>query len=99
MDGGFTDNLVLLDEHTMTVSPFRGESDICSRDGESSNAFHGNSSLTISPSETLVTPVNAYSELTSKIKKCFIELTAMSEKLGCILKPYSAQPSLNDPSE
>ena len=40
MDGGFTDNLVLLDEHTMTVSPFCGESDICPRDGESSNAFH-----------------------------------------------------------
>lgn len=32
MDGAFSDNLPLLDEHTVTVSPFCGESDICPRD-------------------------------------------------------------------
>ncbi|KAK8389913.1 hypothetical protein O3P69_012841 [Scylla paramamosain] len=31
-DGGFSDNLPLLDDHTVTVSPFCGESDICPRD-------------------------------------------------------------------
>lgn len=32
MDGAFSNNLPLLDEHTVTVSPFCGESDICPRD-------------------------------------------------------------------
>ena len=32
MDGGFSDNLPMLDENTVTVSPFCGESDICPRD-------------------------------------------------------------------
>lgn len=32
MDGGFTDNLPILDENTITVSPFSGLSDICPRD-------------------------------------------------------------------
>ncbi|XP_034246089.1 1-acylglycerol-3-phosphate O-acyltransferase Pnpla3 isoform X1 [Thrips palmi] len=32
MDGGFSDNLPTLDENTITVSPFCGESDICPRD-------------------------------------------------------------------
>ncbi|XP_017130569.1 patatin-like phospholipase domain-containing protein 2 [Drosophila elegans] len=32
MDGAFSDNLPWLDEHTVTVSPFCGESDICPRD-------------------------------------------------------------------
>ncbi|XP_045105527.1 patatin-like phospholipase domain-containing protein 2 isoform X3 [Portunus trituberculatus] len=31
-DGGFSDNLPCLDPHTVTVSPFCGESDICPRD-------------------------------------------------------------------
>lgn len=39
MDGGFSDNLPTLDENTITVSPFCGESDICPRDG-SSQLFH-----------------------------------------------------------
>jgi hypothetical protein len=34
-DGGFSDNLPILDENTVTVSPFCGESDICPRDGNS----------------------------------------------------------------
>ncbi|XP_053995902.1 1-acylglycerol-3-phosphate O-acyltransferase Pnpla3 isoform X1 [Hylaeus anthracinus] len=41
MDGGFSDNLPTLDENTITVSPFCGESDICPRD-ESSQLFHVN---------------------------------------------------------
>lgn len=32
MDGGFSDNLLVLDDNTITVSPFAGESDICPQD-------------------------------------------------------------------
>ncbi|XP_063530602.1 1-acylglycerol-3-phosphate O-acyltransferase Pnpla3-like [Cydia strobilella] len=39
MDGGFSDNLPVLNEDTITVSPFCGESDICPRD-LSSQLFH-----------------------------------------------------------
>lgn len=39
MDGGFSNNLPVLDENTVTVSPFCGESDICPRD-ESAQLFH-----------------------------------------------------------
>ncbi|XP_065083992.1 1-acylglycerol-3-phosphate O-acyltransferase Pnpla3-like isoform X7 [Ochlerotatus camptorhynchus] len=41
MDGAFSDNLPTLDENTVTVSPFCGESDICPRDN-SSQMFHVN---------------------------------------------------------
>ncbi|XP_014240378.1 patatin-like phospholipase domain-containing protein 3 [Cimex lectularius] len=41
MDGGFSDNLPILDENTITVSPFCGETDICPRDS-SSQLFHLN---------------------------------------------------------
>jgi len=41
MDGGFSDNLPTLDENTITVSPFCGETDICPRD-YSSQLFHVN---------------------------------------------------------
>lgn len=39
MDGAFSDNLPVLDENTITVSPFCGESDICPRD-QSAQLFH-----------------------------------------------------------
>lgn len=39
MDGAFSDNLLVLDQNTVTVSPFCGESDICPRD-ESAQLFH-----------------------------------------------------------
>ncbi|XP_067655192.1 1-acylglycerol-3-phosphate O-acyltransferase Pnpla3-like [Haliotis asinina] len=39
VDGGLSDNLPILDEDTITVSPFSGESDICPSDG-SSNFLH-----------------------------------------------------------
>lgn len=39
MDGAFSDNLPILDENTITVSPFCGESDICPRD-QSAQLFH-----------------------------------------------------------
>ncbi|CAK9825101.1 Patatin-like phospholipase domain-containing protein 2 [Anthophora retusa] len=45
MDGGFSDNLPTLDENTITISPFCGESDICPRD-VSSQLFHVNFSNT-----------------------------------------------------
>ncbi|KAI5732555.1 hypothetical protein M8J76_001666 [Diaphorina citri] len=41
MDGGVSDNLPVLDENTITVSPFCGESDICPRD-LSPQLFHMN---------------------------------------------------------
>lgn len=41
MDGGFSNNLPTLDENTITVSPFCGETDICPRDA-SSQLFHVN---------------------------------------------------------
>uniref|UniRef100_V5GTR4 triacylglycerol lipase n=1 Tax=Anoplophora glabripennis TaxID=217634 RepID=V5GTR4_ANOGL len=41
MDGGCSDNLPTLDENTITVSPFCGETDICPRD-DSSQLFHIN---------------------------------------------------------
>ncbi|KAL7745042.1 hypothetical protein ACLKA6_008110 [Drosophila palustris] len=50
MDGAFSDNLPILDENTITVSPFCGESDICPRD-QSSQLFHlnwANTSIEIS---------------------------------------------------
>ena len=40
MDGGLSDNLLVLDEHTITVSPFCGESDICPRDSETPRLIH-----------------------------------------------------------
>lgn len=39
MDGAFVDNLPTLDENTVTVSPFCGESDICPRD-DTAQIFH-----------------------------------------------------------
>jgi patatin-like phospholipase domain-containing protein 2 len=39
MDGAFSDNLPMLDENTVTVSPFCGESDICPRD-DTVKIFH-----------------------------------------------------------
>ena len=41
LDGGFSDNLPMLDENTITVSPFCGESDICPRD-DTYQLFHIN---------------------------------------------------------
>ncbi|XP_065199881.1 patatin-like phospholipase domain-containing protein 2 [Planococcus citri] len=41
IDGGFSNNLPILDENTITVSPFCGESDICPRDA-SVQLFHVN---------------------------------------------------------
>jgi len=32
MDGGFTDNLPVLDKNTITISPFSGLTDICPRE-------------------------------------------------------------------
>lgn len=32
MDGGFTDNLPILDKNTITISPFSGLTDICPQD-------------------------------------------------------------------
>ncbi|CAN7999102.1 unnamed protein product [Ixodes hexagonus] len=51
MDGGFTDNLPTLDENTVTVSPFAGDSDICPID-DSFNLMQitfSNTSITLCP--------------------------------------------------
>ncbi len=39
VDGGLSDNIPILDENTITVSPFAGESDICPTDN-SANDLH-----------------------------------------------------------
>ncbi|VDM66724.1 unnamed protein product, partial [Strongylus vulgaris] len=39
IDGGFTDNQPSYDDHTVTVSPFCGESDICPPDWDSASFF------------------------------------------------------------
>ncbi|RWS26504.1 patatin-like phospholipase domain-containing protein 2 [Leptotrombidium deliense] len=51
MDGGFSDNLLVLDENTVTVSPFAGESDICPQDTSFSivQINLANTSIAISP--------------------------------------------------
>ncbi|KAK0397382.1 hypothetical protein QR680_002107 [Steinernema hermaphroditum] len=38
-DGGWSDNQPMADKHTITVSPFSGESDICPSDGDSASLF------------------------------------------------------------
>lgn len=51
MDGGFSDNLLELDDYSVTVSPFAGESDICPQDN-TCNLFQvhlSNTSFAISP--------------------------------------------------
>ena len=45
MDGGFSKNLLILDENTITISPFSGESDICPLDS-TYNAYKINFSNT-----------------------------------------------------
>ncbi|KAH9412474.1 Patatin-like phospholipase domain-containing protein 2 [Dermatophagoides pteronyssinus] len=52
IDGGCTNNLPILDENTITVSPFSGETDICPQD-DTFNLFQfnfTNNSMSISPS-------------------------------------------------
>lgn len=51
MDGGLSDNLPIIDEQTVTVSPFSGESDICPQD-DTFNLFQVNlvnTSIAVSP--------------------------------------------------
>ncbi|XP_035222796.1 patatin-like phospholipase domain-containing protein 2 [Stegodyphus dumicola] len=51
VDGGLSDNLPVLDENTITVSPFAGEHDICPED-ESCNILQvnlANTSIAVSP--------------------------------------------------
>jgi patatin-like phospholipase domain-containing protein 2 len=52
MDGGFSDNLPIIDERTVTVSPFYGQTDICPQDN-TFNLFElnlKNISISVSPS-------------------------------------------------
>ncbi|OQR67515.1 patatin phospholipase domain-containing protein 2-like [Tropilaelaps mercedesae] len=55
MDGGFSDNLPILDENTITVSPFSGENDICPED-ESFNLML----IHLSNTSVAVSPANIY---------------------------------------
>lgn len=55
IDGGFSDNLLILDDKTITVSPFAGEYDICPRDNNS-----GLLQINISNTSMSVTPQNLY---------------------------------------
>lgn len=55
MDGGLSNNLLILDEQTVTISPFTGESDICPQDD-----FGAYMQLTIANTSIAVTPSNIY---------------------------------------
>jgi hypothetical protein len=51
IDGGFSNNLLILDDKTVTVSPFAGEADICPRDDvcNSLSICISNTSLSMTP--------------------------------------------------
>jgi patatin-like phospholipase domain-containing protein 2 len=55
IDGGFSNNLLILDEKTVTVSPFAGEADICPRDDVCNSL-----SICISNTSLSMTPHNLY---------------------------------------
>lgn len=55
MDGGLSNNLLVLDEQTVTISPFTGESDICPQDD-----YGAYMQLTIANTSIAVTPSNIY---------------------------------------
>lgn len=55
VDGGLSDNLLVMDENTVTVSPFAGESDICPTD-TSSNFLH----ITLANTSLQFTTSNLY---------------------------------------
>lgn len=54
-DGGFSNNLLILDDKTITVSPFAGEADICPQD-DSNNLI----SFSLSNTSVSLTPHNLY---------------------------------------
>ncbi|KAG9508852.1 Patatin-like phospholipase domain-containing protein 2 [Fragariocoptes setiger] len=51
IDGGFSDNLLRLDQYTITVSPFSGEADICPQDDTNNllQIYVANTSFSVSP--------------------------------------------------
>lgn len=55
IDGGFSNNLLILDDKTVTVSPFAGEADICPRDDVCDSL-----SICISNTTLSMTPHNLY---------------------------------------
>uniref|UniRef100_A0A6G1S6R6 triacylglycerol lipase n=1 Tax=Aceria tosichella TaxID=561515 RepID=A0A6G1S6R6_9ACAR len=55
IDGGFSNNLLILDDKTVTVSPFAGEADICPRDDVCNSL-----SICIANTSLSVTPHNLY---------------------------------------
>lgn len=55
VDGGFSNNQIILDEKTITVSPFFGECDICPQDPD-----HGLVTISYSGSSIVLTPRNLY---------------------------------------
>lgn len=55
IDGGFSNNLLILDDKTITVSPFAGEYDICPRDSTC-----GLMTLNLSNTSMSISPQNLY---------------------------------------
>ena len=55
IDGGFSDNLLILDDKTVTVSPFSGEADICPQDD-----FLNYLQVNISNTSFSISPNNLY---------------------------------------
>lgn len=56
IDGGLSDNLLVLDANTVTVSPFAGESDICPMD----TSFHPVLQVSVLNTSFAMTPHNIY---------------------------------------
>lgn len=55
IDGGFSNNLLILDDKTVTVSPFAGEADICPQDD-----VYNLLSISLSNTSFSITPHNLY---------------------------------------
>lgn len=55
IDGGFSNNLLILDDKTVTVSPFAGEADICPQDD-----VYNLLSISLSNTSISITPHNLY---------------------------------------
>ena len=55
MDGGFSNNVIILDENTVTVNPFSGESDICPRE-----SFNPTLTVNVKNTSFAITPGNIF---------------------------------------
>lgn len=76
IDGGFTQNVIVLDENTITISPFTGESDICPID-----PYDPVIQVSVVNQSFAITPANLY-RLTSALYPPQPEVMAALCKMG-----------------